>query len=58
MPFCSALFCEWMSQVEISPWLAHLKVLAWTAGTIVNAAAAVMERSNLVSRMKYPLSSV
>src|SRR6218665_3817809 len=44
MPFCSALFCAWMSQVATSPWLDHLKGLACNAGAHSSAAASSEQR--------------
>jgi hypothetical protein len=38
MPFDRALFCEWISQLEMSLALVHLKVCAWTP-TVPKASA-------------------
>src|SRR3989344_2355129 len=52
MPFWSALFWEWISQVAISPWLAHLKGLACRAGAASSAAAAATDKRLYLSFME------
>src|SRR5688572_5788968 len=48
MPFCSALFWEWMSQVEISAALVQRNGLAWSAGAASAVAAAAQTSAYLI----------
>src|SRR6218665_1489354 len=58
MPFCSALFCAWMSQVATSSWLDHLKGLACNAGAHSSAAANSEQRRRYLGCMARSRSKV